>query len=152
MCLIFVVFLHSLGKSFPRYLAISIGLSVGCHPQMWCTTKKNPFGIAEDLFTSPHLFNVNIYAWTGPPKIPHSSTERRRYFKGTIHLSWFLFTFVLLQWIVPDMHSTNVGLHTDAHIWVRRIPGSHVGVLVHIYVLGLEVIKTSIIYLSTLIK
>lgn len=52
----------------------------------------------------------------------------------------------------PDMHSTNVGLHTDALIWVRRIPGSHVGVLDHIYILGLEVIKTAIIYLLTLIK
>lgn len=78
----------------------------------------------------------------------------------------FFFTFVTIQWIVPmkcllpslgqtwalqmslfwsECCPTNCGT-------TRRIPGSHVGVLVHIYILGLEVLKAANSYLLTLIK
>lgn len=46
----------------------------------------------------------------------------------------------------PNMDSRNVPL------LARKIPGSHVGVLVNTYVLGLEVLKPIMVYLSTLIK
>lgn len=46
----------------------------------------------------------------------------------------------------PNMDSRNVP------VLARKIPGSHVGVLVNTYMLGLEVLKPIMIYLSTLIK
>lgn len=46
----------------------------------------------------------------------------------------------------PNTDSTNV------LILVRRIPGSHIEVSVHIYILGLEILKAVIIRLSALIK
>lgn len=46
----------------------------------------------------------------------------------------------------PSMDSRNVS------VLARKAPGSAAGVLVHAYILGLEVLKAVIIYLSALIK
>lgn len=116
--------------------------------------QRNPFRITEDLFTSPHLCSVNIYP---EPDLPSSLAHQQKE-AGTFReqLIWPGFFFHLrydttdcaqetptsISW--PNMDSVNVGLHIDVLVSVRRIPGSHVGILVHIYILGLEVLRAVI--------
>lgn len=123
-------------------------------------SKRNPFRTA---LTSPPLYicawtrtsdNSSVHEIEPPSFLPLQEKEvgifRAQFFSpGFFHLCYDTMNCAQKMpasvfW--PNMDSRNVP------IFARKIPGSHAGVLVHAYILGLEVLKAVIIYLSALIK